>query len=459
MARTRSIGWRRLPSPREPGAGAQEAATPIERGLRRSLEVAGIPVVAGSPEEEALVLLEVAAEIEHSLMVAYLYAFFSCETSSFGAVLRLVAVQEMGHLITVQNLRLLLGGQPYMGRSDQSPQPEQDPFPFRLERVSLDSLAKYAVTEMPAPDVIPAGLQEIVREVRDRVEASLGTAVHRVGALYAKLYWLFMADDTSVGPWADFPAAVFAEMEAGRHIQTFSGAAGVSFQADSAEWSIGGDDVIVEVCGDRPQALQSLLRIAAQGEGLSSETDSHFEIFAKAYQDLKMGGVRVHPVPVNPSTTADGSGTPLANPVAARLSELLDASYDLLVLEILLSFTLEKGGPWSATRKALIDETLRDMKTCIKRVANHLAARVPLQPGQPAGATPRAGAAFTAPAVPGTTTPELVRAFLDAVGVFEERIAALDGTQGLDAVVRVWLQQFRSLAQGKRQLGEALGQV
>src|SRR4030095_7032462 len=98
-------------------------------------------------------------------------------------------------------------------------------------------------------------------------------------------------------------------------VRTLPGSAHMSLQADSAEWEIGGDDMYVDLCANRDQALDALQRIAAQGEGLSTETDSHFELFVAAYEQFKSGSVRVHPVPINTTTTGDCPRTPLSHTV------------------------------------------------------------------------------------------------------------------------------------------------
>ena len=462
MVSQRNVFWRSVPPVRRRTSEVEldvlRRPHILEKGLERSLEIAGIPTAAPSvsPEEEALMLLEIAAELEHALLIEYLYAAFSCETVSLRNTLLLIARQEMGHLITVQNLRLLLGGVPYLGRQDQSPQPENDPFLFRLEPVSLEVLAKYCVCEMPAESKVPSGLKPLVEEIRQRAAAVVGDAIHRVGALYAKIYWLFMADDHNVGLWVDFPADIFASIEPGRHVRILPGSAHTSLQADSAEWEIGGDDIYVDLCANRDQALDALQRIAAQGEGLSTETDSHFELFVAAYEQFKAGAVRVHPVPINPTTAGSCPGTPLSNPVASGLAKLLDASYELLILEILLSLSIDKNSDQVELRTDLIRETLIDMRVCIRRIANHLASKIPLAAGQPLGAVPRAGATFTAPAITTGTRTELTRRWGDAIARFQAQIAAVDSLPALDTVARSWLAGFRSQAQAKQALAERL---
>ena len=80
-----------------------------------------------SPSDKAKILLESAAEVEHALMVQYLYAAYSLKGKvksatltrpgdwddesgqSWPLTLLAIAREEMGHLMTVENLLLLLG--------------------------------------------------------------------------------------------------------------------------------------------------------------------------------------------------------------------------------------------------------------------------------------------------------------------------------------------------------------
>src|SRR5262249_31450806 len=59
-----------------------------------------------------------------------------------------VAKEEMGHLLTVQNVLCLLGGQMELVRENYPFDSAFYPFPFRLERLSLGSLACYIFAEM-----------------------------------------------------------------------------------------------------------------------------------------------------------------------------------------------------------------------------------------------------------------------------------------------------------------------
>ena len=94
---------------------------------------AGLPGLPPRPEEMSwrdylIMLLHIAAEIEHGLMVEYLYAAYSLggevaarhadQVRGWRDVILTVAREEMGHLITVQNLLLLIGGPVSFERQD-----------------------------------------------------------------------------------------------------------------------------------------------------------------------------------------------------------------------------------------------------------------------------------------------------------------------------------------------------
>src|ERR1700757_1582011 len=77
----------------------------------------------------AVYLLHIAAEIEHALMVQYLYAAYSLggsevpvdqqkEVLSWQQSILGIAKEEMGHFLTVQNVLRLIGGELNLSRED-----------------------------------------------------------------------------------------------------------------------------------------------------------------------------------------------------------------------------------------------------------------------------------------------------------------------------------------------------
>lgn len=148
------------------------------------------------PYLELLRLLHVAAEIEHALMIQYLYAAFSVKPT-YQAIAGLgspnsndllgVAIQEMQHLGKVNQLLVALGAAPTLIREDFPYEPDIYPFPFHLEPLSRASLAKYVWTEAPigATDINQAE-NPADREFCTQLERTLGKGArpNYVGSLY-----------------------------------------------------------------------------------------------------------------------------------------------------------------------------------------------------------------------------------------------------------------------------------
>jgi hypothetical protein len=117
------------------------------------------------PYLELVRLLRESAQIEHALMVQYLYAAFSVKSQYFGIVgaafanpngLLGIAIQEMQHLRYVSDLLRDLGAAPNLTSQDFPYDQDIYPFPLNLERLSRQSLAKYVYTEAPAAALEPA---------------------------------------------------------------------------------------------------------------------------------------------------------------------------------------------------------------------------------------------------------------------------------------------------------------
>ena len=140
-------------SPQSGRAGEVGPAGPTASAANRS----GVIIRDfADPYLELLRLLRDAAEIEHALMLQYLYAAFSIKPQyqsliGFGAPsakdLLGVAVQEMHHLRAVNHLLVALGSAPHLARHDFPYEPDIYPFPFHLEPLSRVTAAKYVYAE------------------------------------------------------------------------------------------------------------------------------------------------------------------------------------------------------------------------------------------------------------------------------------------------------------------------
>jgi ferritin-like protein len=159
-----------------------------------------------APRDEAVFLLTAAAEIEHALMVQYLYAAYSvraprgstpAELDRIQDLLFQIAREEMGHLATVQNLLHLIGGPLNFNREHSPYASEIYPFRFKLEPLTLDSLAKYVIAESPQrlPDRFPAEDEQLLLQLaEDARRSNDGRPVSHVGAIFARLQRLFRGD-------------------------------------------------------------------------------------------------------------------------------------------------------------------------------------------------------------------------------------------------------------------------
>ena len=201
---------------KEESARLIRAAAPISddrNALLDMLLLVGIPVVEGADtaSQYAVELLKLAAEVEHALMVQYLYAAASlpdepgADSVNYHGKLMDVAIQEMGHLATVQNLLLLVGGRDalYMQRDAMRQISDKNPIPFVLEPISKGSLAKYVAAEMPGQ--VPPELAVKVDELVRLASKSAGVDTHRVGVIYELLAWIFTPPRESEGK-VDFAA-------------------------------------------------------------------------------------------------------------------------------------------------------------------------------------------------------------------------------------------------------------
>lgn len=143
------------------------------------------------PYLELLRLLREASEIEHALMLQYLYAAFSVrpkyralrgEGNPNSTDLLGIAVQEMKHLGSVNRMLVALGAAPNLMPQDFPYEPDIYPFEFTLEPLSRHSLAKYIYTEAPVNAFADFRPPQIGMEI----EKALGRSVrpNHVGSLY-----------------------------------------------------------------------------------------------------------------------------------------------------------------------------------------------------------------------------------------------------------------------------------
>lgn len=317
-------------------------------------------------------LLHIDAEIEHGLMLQYLYAAYSLggpqvpeqyrqKISSWQEVILGIAKEEMGHFVSVQNVLKLIGGPLHFERQDYPWDTPFYPFPFKLEPLTLNSLAKYVYAEAPAAWI--NGPDPLAIEIKAIVDAEVPKA-NTVGALFHVLLQL-IEDPTVIGDeifQADtYPfQAKFDEWGRG-----YAGGQRGNTQGGSPT---GSPDVLVMPLASRDDAYNALNAIAEQGEDNTVETadaPSHFTRFLNVYKDMKAviaaAGTAWAParnVAINPyisSDTEDESNDPsegqtsseqrdeITNPEAQNWGHLFNLRYRMLLNFLTHSFVLEDG--------------------------------------------------------------------------------------------------------------------
>jgi rubrerythrin len=147
------------------------------------------------PALELMRLLREAANIEHALLVQYLFAAFSIKDRyqdlvggafNSNSTIVGVAVQEMRHLADVNELLVALGAQPNLDREDFPIRTDVYPFELQLEPLTRSSVAKYVTAEAPYDALDPAkATTPEERRFREAVAAEVGVnRVNHIGSLY-----------------------------------------------------------------------------------------------------------------------------------------------------------------------------------------------------------------------------------------------------------------------------------
>ncbi|MBI1761948.1 MAG: hypothetical protein HYR56_10980 [Acidobacteria bacterium] len=342
------------------------------------------------PRDDAVFLLTAAAEIEHALMVQYLFTAYSlwvdnpsltaeqrAKLSDLQGTVIGIAQEEMAHLLTVQNLLHLLGGPLNFNREQAPYASEIYPFRFKLEALTLDSLAKYVLAESPLEWPADISADERADIKRRALRSNEDTPVRHVGPIFASLQALFKDHLTD----ADF------------RLDTLGLQGGDDWGSDPLiVRTFGGADVAQA----RQAALAAIADIARQGEGHENQPKSHFERFLdsfRVFKELSGGGRQLTwPVAENPNTTTArevrGSGAPVLEALAeaherkGRITDaraknwahLFNLRYRLLLAHLSHYLRLDQSqAPALGTqREKLRDWTFNEMVSRLGPIARQL---------------------------------------------------------------------------------------
>ena len=319
--------------------------------------------------EELVNALSEAAELEHGLMVQYLFTAFSMKrrvdegitpvqqallVDWEQAILR-VAHEEMYHLANVCNLLSAIGGAPQFARPN-FPQPMRSyyPFDFQLERLNDNTLYRFVVFELPEgepPPVPPghAGFESLsIRAAPDPL------VYNHVGDLYDQISQGFeriSEGDLFIGP--------------------------KPFQ-DVEDWGL---RLKLHVVTDLGSAQKAIKEIVIEGEGSPGMREgSHYDRFLKIRKALR-DEIEKDPdfdparlVVDNPQTRehrdAEGAGTIISHEITKEAAELFNDIYSTLLLMLIQYYSY--GGESRSQRTLLRDSCRRLMSAVIRPVAEVL---------------------------------------------------------------------------------------
>jgi rubrerythrin len=398
--------------------------------------------------EYLLVLLQMGASIEHALMVQYLYAAYSLrddveQARRWREILLLIAREEMGHLLTVQNILALLGGPINIDREDYPFDTPFQAFPFQLERLTHGSLACYCYAEMPVGlekdpkraaerDAIRADAEKHVRQQG----GNIGAEVKHVGELYHQIVKIL--GDREKIPDDCFVDAAFGQMSWDDWGRSYRGEPAPKTTTPGGATQTGSERaaLFIRKVTTREQAILALAQLSEQGEGLVEvddlmegsnilravrpyvkgidigPQDSHYGRLRAMYEELRNhrdANEFSWNVPLNPSSDYS-EDRPSAQGTASRIriesrrsrrwAGLFNVRYRMLLTWLLHALTLTRRHPPPATahlRGQIIHRVFGEMYNM--RVIAEILVKSPLKGDQDLKdpKSPRAGPPFQMP--------------------------------------------------------------
>jgi len=315
-----------------------------------------------------------AAELEHGLLVQYLFAALSMKRRpdegvtvpqlermrEWEAQILRVAHDEMGHLGTVCNLLTAIGGAPHFGRPNFPVAnryfPTDDPattgfVEFTLEPFSPGTVARFVRFESPEPVPIADAL----------VEPDLRYPT--IGRLYSLIADAFsQLDEASlfIGPQTD---------------------------QDTDDWSLG---LRLFNVVDARSAVRAIRSIVEDGEGLpAGGADSHWVRFQQVQVELQEavtadpGFSPARPVVPNPLTRphfeSPAAGV-IDDPYSRRVSELFSWVYESMLL-MLMQYYAFAGE--TAQQRTGLRATIRHLMSGVVRPLGEVLTELPAGPSYP----------------------------------------------------------------------------
>lgn len=345
--------------------------------------------------EHLLHLLAEAAELEHNLLLSYLYAAFSLKQEADEDIepLELAAVQrwrqaimavcseEMNHLAQIANLTSAIGSLPHFNRPNMPVDPGYHParIQVRLAPFDLEALDHFIFLERPAGSAVqdPEAYRGPDAQRRDGEVGVLMPSApdyDTIGGFYETLEAQFKAVANALGE-----QALFVGVPGYQLLPSEVGSAALLVVTDLAT------------------ALRALELIVVQGEGArEAAKDSHFETFRGIREEL-LGlqarrpafrpGRDVAHDPVMRRPTVCGRQH-ITHPEAAALLDAANAVYSLLLACLTAVYRLRADEP---SRAPVLKCAISAM--AVMSLLSGVLTRLPA--ASPQG--PRAGITFAMP--------------------------------------------------------------
>ena len=312
--------------------------------------------------DHLIMLLQTGAEIEQCLMVQYLFAAYSLNEDQptverrqkvrvWREAILTVAKEEMGHLLTVQNLLCLIGGPVSFERRNFPWDTHYLPFPFKLEKVTPKSIAWYLYAEAPllwddptANRKVRDELKEELKEVNQLAAAAVDQDLaHTVGQLYAEIHAI-VANENQI-PDSAFRAESYSQQASwddwGRGYRPPPAAPGTT--EAPKEGSDSRAHVLILRAATRTDALAALEAVGGQGEAAhfrdsDSDEPSHFQRFREVLADMQKNpdfdpslNVAENPT-VLEGAALDENSNPIEAVTSKRLAHLFNNRYRSLLV-------------------------------------------------------------------------------------------------------------------------------
>jgi Ferritin-like len=332
--------------------------------------------------EDLISTLHLAAELEHNLMCQYLFAAYSMKRSTsegldevqlekargWGALMTLVARQEMEHMGLVLNLLTAIGGTPYFQRPNFPQRKERYGrlgIKSELTRFGKETILRFQDFEAPHPAPGPefcaargVSREEIRAQLlapqvfTQRAAPAQASAVKGVAQeapppeieftsvqdLYESLAAGFVNVAEKIGEKNLFVGDVNAEIWGGPNTPYGEGS-----MDDLSQYGL---DLIQVV--DLKSAVDAIVEIIEQGEGIKAPPEyiehTHYCIFTDMLGEMtgeKRGFDAARPVVRNPLTkmhpdiTAPGEVNIITRPETREIAGLFNLTYELMLLMML----------------------------------------------------------------------------------------------------------------------------